>query len=143
GLGLCAAATLAWCHDVAEVPQVLARDGLLPAWIDYFIHGGMISHFGDPRAARQSIYLVDFPAGAYHYASYLLPAAFAVPLDLPGLPLATSLWLPLGFFTMCAAAYALGSTLAGPAGGIAALGALTILPDASNYALRNGFLSFH
>src|SRR3989442_14768064 len=43
GLGLCAVATLAWCHDVAEVPQVLARDQLLPAWIDYFIHGGMIS----------------------------------------------------------------------------------------------------
>lgn len=143
GLALCAAATLAWCHDVAEVPQVLARDQLLPAWIDYFIHGGMISHFGDPRAARQSIYLADFPAGAYHYASYLLPAAFAVPLDLPGLPLASSLWQPLGFFTMCAAAYTLGSTLAGPAGAIAALAALTILPDASNYALRNGFLSFH
>jgi hypothetical protein len=143
GLALCAAATLMWCWEVAEVPQVLARDGLLPAWIDYFIHGGVISQFGDARAARQSMYLADFPAGAYHYASYLLPAVFAVPLDLPGLPLATSVWLPIGFFTMCAGAYGLGSVLAGPAGGVAALAALTLLPDASNYGLRNGFFSFH
>jgi hypothetical protein len=143
GLVLCAAATMTWCWEVAEVPRILAHEQRLAAWIDYFIHGGVISHFGDPRAARQSIYLVDFPAPFYHYASYLLPAAFAVPLDLPGLPLATSVWLPLGFFTMCTGAYALGSALAGPTGGIAALAALTMLPDPSNYALRNGFLSFH
>jgi hypothetical protein len=143
GLALCAAATLMWCWEVAEVPQVLVRDGLLPAWLDYFVHGGVISQFGDARAARGSMYLADFPTGMYHYASYLLPAAFAVPLDLPGLPLATSVWLPIGFFTMCAGAYALGSALAGPAGGVAALAALTLLPDASNYGLRNGFFSFH
>src|SRR5712692_4971981 len=143
GVAFCGAATLMWCWEVAETPRILARDGVLPAWIDYFIHGGVISHFGDPRAGRQSILLADFPAPLYHYASYLLPAAFAFPLDLPGLPLATSVWLPLGFFTMCAGAYALGKVLAGPAGGIAAVAALTLLPDASNYALGNGFLSFH
>jgi hypothetical protein len=143
GLALCAAATLTWCWQVADAPQILAREGSWFAWIDYFIHGGVISHFGDLRAGRQSIYLADFPAGFYHYASYMLPAAFAVPLDLPGLPLATSLWLPLGFFTLCAGAYTLGCALAGPAGGIAALAALTMLPDASNYWLGNGFFSFH
>src|SRR5262245_34915103 len=143
GLALCAAATVAWCHDVAEVPQVLARERLLPAWIDYFIHGGVISQFGDPRAARQSIYLADFPIPFYHYASYMLPAAFAGPLDLPGLPLATSVWLPVGFLTLCAGGYALGAALGGPAGGVAAVAALTLLPDPSNYGLRNGFLSFH
>lgn len=143
GLALCAAATLTWCWEVAEVPRILAREERLAAWIDYFIHGGVISHFGDPRGGRESIYLADFPAAFYHYASYMLPAAFAAPLDLPGFPLATSIWLPLGFFTMCAAAYALGNALAGPAGGIAAIASLTMLPDASNYALRNGFFSFH
>ncbi|HXM81083.1 MAG TPA: hypothetical protein VN929_04055 [Burkholderiales bacterium] len=143
GLLLCGVATLMWCRHVAEVPQILARENLLPAWIDYFIHGGVISHFGDPRAGRQSIDLADFPARFYHYASYMLPAAFAGPLDLPGLPLATSVWLPLGFLTMCAGAYALGAALAGPAGGVAAVAALTVVPDASNYGLRNGFFSYH
>ena len=87
--------------------------------------------------------MVDFPAPLYHYASYILPAVFAVPLDLPGLPLATSVWLPLGFLTMCAGAYALGATLAAPAGGVAALAALTLLPDAASYGLRNGMFGFH
>lgn len=143
GLALCAAATLTWCWPLAEVPRLLSRDGVLYGWIDYFIHGGIISYFGDVRAGRQSMFLADVPAPFYHYASYLLPAALAVPLDLPGLPLATSFWLPLGFLSMCAGAYALGDDLAGAPGAVSALGAITVLPDASNYGLRNGFLSFH
>ena len=143
GLLLCGVATLAWCHEVAEIPQVFARERLLPAWIDYLIHGGVVSQFGDPRAARQSIFLADYPLPAYHFASYMLPAALAGALDLPGLPGATSLWLPIGFLTLCAGAYLLGASLGGPAGGIAAVASLTVLPDAANYWLRNGFLSFH
>lgn len=143
GFALCAAATLTWCWPVAEVPSLLSRDGVLYAWVDYFIHGGLISHFGDIRAGRQSMFLADVPAPFYHYASYMLSAALAAPLDLPGLPLATSFWLPLGFLTMCAAAYALGHDLAGSSGAVAALAGITVLPDASNYGLRNGFLSFH
>jgi len=73
----------------------------------------------------------------------MLPAAFAVPLDQPGLSLATSVWAPIGFLSLAAAAYTLGASLAGAAGGVAALTALFVLPDASNYGLRNGFFSFH
>lgn len=143
-LALCGAVTVLWCREIAHAPQGLAREGLFSAWVDYFIHGGVISSFGDPRAAgRHAMELADFPARVYHYASYMVPAALAAPLDVPGLPLATSVWLPLGFFTMCAGAYAFGGALAGPAGGIAALAALALVPDASNYWLRNGSFSFH
>lgn len=144
GLVLCAAVTVMWCREVAAAPAILAQERHFPAWIDHFIHAGVISQFGDPLAAnRHSIHLADFPRPLYHYASYFLPAVFAWPLDLPGLPLSASLWLPMGFFTMCAGAYAFGTALARPAGGVAAIAALTLLPDASNYGLRNGFLSFH
>jgi hypothetical protein len=143
GIVLCAAATVVWCHDVAEAPQMLAHARILPAWIDYFIHAGVISQFGDARAGGGSVTLAGFPPAFYHYASYLLPAAFAGALDVPGLPVATSVWLPIGFLTMCLAAYALGHALAGPTGGAAAFAALTVFPDASNYGLRNGFFSFH
>ena len=142
-LALCAALTVLWCREIAQAPQALAREALFSAWADYFIHGGVISSFGDPRAAgRHAMELADFPARAYHYASYMLPAALAAPLDLPGLPLATSVWLPLGFFTMCAGAYALGAALAGPAAGIAALAAIALVPDASNYWLRTAPSAF-
>jgi len=141
---LCAAATAYWCHDLAEVPQILWRDGVLTTWVDQFIHGSGISQFGDPRAAgRQSIQLADAARMLYHYASYMLPAALAWPLDLPGLTLATSVWVPLGFLTACAGAYALGAALAGPTGGFAALGALTLLPDAASYGLQNRLFGYY
>ncbi|HJT60537.1 MAG TPA: hypothetical protein VJ797_02570 [Burkholderiales bacterium] len=144
GLLLCAAATLYWCWDLVQVPQVLARDGVLATWTDQFIHGAVISQFGDPRAAgRQAIELADLPIPLYHYASYMLPAAFAWPLDLPGLPLATSVWVPVGFFTLCAGIYVLGAALAGAAGGVAALAALTLLPDPANYGLYNALFGYY
>jgi hypothetical protein len=141
---VCGVATVLWCRGIAAAPEALAHHHMLTGWIDYFIHGGVISHFCDPLARQQqSIDLVGFAAPFYHNASFHLPAVLAAPLDLPGLPLATSVWLPLGFFTMCAGAYVLGAALAGPAGGVAAVAVLTLVPDASNYGLRNGFFSFH
>jgi hypothetical protein len=135
--------TLLWCHHSAGAPATLSRAGVLPVWIDYYIHGGVISGFGDALAyGRQSIDLADFPRPFYHYASYLLPAMFAAPLDLTGLPLATSVWLPLGVFTMCAGAYAFGHVLAGPTGGVGAVAVLTLVPDASDYGLHNAFFGF-
>jgi hypothetical protein len=140
---LCAAVTLLWCHHSAEAPAILSRLGVLPVWIDYMIHGGVISGFGDALAqGRQSIDLAGFPRPFYHYASYLVPAVFAAPLDLPGLPLATSVWLPLGFFTMCAGAYALGHNLGGAASGVGAVAVLTLVPEAGDYGLRNAFFGF-
>ena len=141
---LCVAGTLFWCWALAEVPQILWRDGVLTTWVDQFIHGSGISQFGDPRAAgRQSIQLADVPRTPYHYASYMLPAALVRPLDLPGLTLAMSVWVPLGFLTVCAGAYALGAALAGPGGGVAALGALTLLPDAASYGLHNRLFGYY
>ena len=141
---LCVAGTVFWCWGLAEVPQILWRDGVLTTWVDQFIHGSGISQFGDPRAAgRQSIQLADVPRIPYHYASYMLPAALARPLDLPGLTLAMSVWVPLGFLTVCAGTYALGAALAGPGGGVAALGALTLLPDAASYGLHNRLFGYY
>jgi len=144
GFALCCALIAVWCKDLAAVPAILARTGQFPAWSDYFLHAGVISQFGDARAiGRGAIWLADTPWFLYHYASYTLPAVFAWPLDQPGLPLATSIWVPVGMLCLAGATYTLGATLAGPAGGVAALAALLLMPDASNYGLRNGFFSFH
>lgn len=144
GLTLCCAFVAAWCNDLAAAPALLARSGQFSAWTDYFLHAGVISQFGDARAiGRGAIWLADTPWFLYHYASYTLPAVFASPLDQPGLPLATSIWVPIGILCLAGATYTLGVTLAGTAGGVVALAALFLMPDASNYGLRNGFFSFH
>src|SRR5207237_716636 len=140
----CAAATAFWCWDLAEAPKILWRDGVLTTWVDQFIHGATLAEFGDPRTAGwQHMELAGVAREPYHYASYMLPAALAWPLDLPGLTLATSVWVPLGFLTACAGAYALGATLGGTAGGFAALGALTLLPDAASYGLHNRLFGYY
>lgn len=143
GLAVCGLVTVMWCRGIAQAPAVLQREDVLFAWIDYFVHGGIISQFGDALAARGSVFLADHAPLLYHYASYMLPAVLAGLLDQPGLALATSFWLPMGVLTMCAGAYALGAALAGPTGGLASVAVLTLMPDASTYGLRNGFLSFH
>jgi hypothetical protein len=135
--------TVMWCREVAQAPARLVRDNVLYGWVDYFVHGGIISQFGDSLAVRGSVFLADQPPLLYHYATYMLPAALAGLLGEPGLPLATSFWLPMGVLTMCAGAHALGAGLAGPAGALASVAVLTLVPDASTYGLRNGFLSFH
>src|SRR5574341_588405 len=108
GLAVCGIVMLMWCREIAQAPAGLARDGVLYAWIDYFVHGGIVSQFGDPLAVRGSVFLADQPPLLYHYATYMLPVA-----------------------------------LAGPTGGLASIAVLTLVPDASTYGLRNGFLSFH
>lgn len=143
GLALCGLVTVMWCREIAQAPARLVRDNVLWAWIDYFVHGSIITQFGDPLAVRGSVFLADVLPLLYHYATYMLPAALAGLLGEPGLPLATSFWLPMGVLTMCAGAYGLGAGLAGPAGGLASVAALALVPDASTYGLRNGFLSFH
>ncbi|MBV9191880.1 MAG: hypothetical protein JOZ85_15435, partial [Betaproteobacteria bacterium] len=92
-LALCALATLFWCWDIAGASQSYLQREILTTWTDQFAHAGVISQFGDPRAAgHQAIELADVPRPPYHYGSYMLPAALAGPLDLPGLSLATAVW---------------------------------------------------
>jgi hypothetical protein len=144
GFALCAAFTYAWCGAPSDAFSALRTQGVLPAWSDYFFHAGLISQFGDPRAAHHgSIFFAGVAPTFYHFGSYTVAAALAAILDQPGLPIALAAWLPLGFLAMTAGACALGERLAGAAGGVAALAALAIIPDASNYGLRNGFFSFH
>lgn len=140
---LCAAFTYAWCGASAAAYESVRTLGMLPVWSDYFFHGGIISQFGDPRVTgHQSIYFAGLPPTLYHFGSYAVAAALAGMLGQPGLPLALAAWLPLGFLAMAAGACALGERLAGAAGAIAALAAVAIIPDASNYGLRNGYFSF-
>ncbi len=144
GFALCVAFSYAWCAAPAAAYEALRTQGVLPLWADFYFHGGIISQFGDARAlGHGSIYFAGMTPTFYHFGSYGMAAALAGMLDQPGLPLATSAWLPLGFLAMLAGAHALGERLAGAAGGVAALAALAILPDASNYGLRNGLFSFH
>ena len=70
--------------------------GVLPIWNDYFIHGVTIASFGSPFATGGDMELAGVSRGFYHYAPFMIPAAFQAVSGMSGLALSTSLLLPLG-----------------------------------------------
>ncbi|MCP3726168.1 hypothetical protein M3I53_24070 [Paraburkholderia sp. CNPSo 3272] len=132
------------CQSMMSALPALGEDGVLHAWIDYYIHGAQIAEFGDPLAAgRGSAMMVDAPRGFYHYGVFMLPAAFVPVANLPGLGVATAIFLPLGLVIALAGIYAFCAELSGCVLGVASTVALALIPDPSSYWLRNGFFGFH
>ena len=133
-----------WCRHAAGALPALRATGRLPMWTDYYIHGALIAQFGDRLAAgRGSLSLADNAPGLYHYGSYMPAAALAGVVDLPGLGLATSVWLPLGLLMAAIGSYALAAALADRRAGVIAVAGLGLLPDAASYGFANGFFGFH
>ncbi len=133
-----------WCRRAARLLPTLDATGLSPIWSDYFIHGTEVAQFGVSLAeGRASFLLVDQPLVFYHYASYMLPAAVAGLVDLPGLGLATSVLLPYGILLAALGIFAFARTMASGAIALLAPMALLLLPDGSSVGFRNGFFGFH
>lgn len=128
---------------IQSVPELL-ETGIFNAWSDYFIHSAEIAQFANLHDLHaHSIFAAGAPIPLYHYASYALPASIASLDGLSSLVCATALWTPLGFLVMGTAAFTLGNELEGRAGGIAAIAAVLLLPNAAWYGLRNPYLDFH
>ena len=133
-----------WCrHAAAAIPEMKAN-GVLPLWIDYYIHGATIAQFSSSLAVdRGAIDLVAQSLPLYHYAGFMIAAVVGGIADLPGLGLAGAVLLPVGLLVAALGSYALAATLAGPLAGVIAIAFLALLPDASFYGLANGIFGFY
>ena len=143
---LIAAAAVAslWAREViTAVPHTLAT-GVFPAWQDYFLHASEITYLRDyPSFERHSQYLAAVPQPLYHRGSYALSSVFSALSGLPSLITATTFWLPTGLLLCITATYTFGAAMGGGLGGLAAVAAVFLAPDASGYGFHNRFLSFH
>jgi hypothetical protein len=129
-------------HQMTALPTLL-QTSVLPAWVDYFIHGNTIVSFGDPAVARSGdIMLSGAPRIAYHYAPFILPAALSQISSLCGLGLATAILLPLGLLIGMVGLYGLAREWASFRIAILAVSLVASLPDASTYFFKNGFFGF-
>jgi hypothetical protein len=129
-------------HQITALPTLL-HTAVLPAWVDYFIHGNTIVSFGDPAAARSGdIMLADAPRIFYHYAPFILPAALSQISGLCGLGLATAILLPLGLLIGMMGLYGLAKEWASFWMAVLAVSLVATLPDASTYFFKNGFFGF-
>jgi hypothetical protein len=137
------AATL-WSQAVISALPEIQSSGTFPAWIDCFTHANTLVQLRDYSVlGGTSVFLSGTPMLFYHYGSYMLPAALSSLASQTALGVVVAFWIPLGFLLAGFGAYAAGCALAGRKGGVAALAAVFLIPDASTYGMQNGFFGFH
>jgi hypothetical protein len=135
-----AAIVVAGCSVAATAVPVLEATGVVPVWIDYYIHATTIANFGLPDAAGNGdILMVGAPLTFYHYGSYQISAALMSLVEASSLTLATAALLPLGLYLAALSVYALATQLADRRAGVLALAILIVVPDVASYGLANGF----
>jgi hypothetical protein len=140
---ICAASFIWSWQAIIAVPHMRAY-GVFAAWTDYFIHAGELVQFAQFGALHgTSIFAAGATLPLYHYASYMVPASLCGVSGMPALVCATVFWTLLGYVLLGLSASVLGAALAGEAGGVLAMVAVLLVPDAAHYGLENPFFDFH
>jgi len=131
---------------LARVPiastDTLFKTGVLPIWVDYYLHGVTIASFGSHFSTGGDMELVGVTRVFYHYASFMIPAMFQTVSGISGLALATSCLLPLGLLIAALGSYSFASELGGRAGGVLSIAAIVSVP-AFSLLLQSGWFSFY
>jgi hypothetical protein len=142
-LSATAAIVCYFCRDVAPAVSSIEETGVLPLWLDYFIHGAEIAQFGTPGPwVKGDILLAGVSLPLYHYGIFMLPALVQTLFDLPGLTAASAFLLPLGLLLAYASGVTLAVRLGGLRAGILAL-ALFLVPSGALYGVGHWMLDFH
>jgi len=83
------------------------------------------------------------PVRLYHYAAYFTPALIKHASGLPSYAAFAGILVPMGVFLHRSWAYVLVASFWGTWPGLAACGALLLLPDGAQQGMGNTFLSYH
>jgi hypothetical protein len=137
-------ATTLWAQDSIQPVTLIGPHPRLVHWPDSFYHARLISAFANQAAGAplQSMNAAGEPASIYHYASYVLPAALSAFTGTPGYATFSSFMLPVGILLTGLAAYGMGVSFWGKAGGLAAAAALLLLPDTAQQGIHNHWYSY-
>jgi hypothetical protein len=131
---------------LAKIPvsstATLLKFGVLPLWSDYFLHGITIASFGSPFATGADMELAGVSRGFYHYAPFILPAAFQAISGMSGLALSTSLLLPLGLLIASFGIYTFSIELGGRVSGLITLTIIICIP-AYSFLIQSGWFDFY
>lgn len=128
----------------APAASVRALDltGALPIWSDYFLHGVSIASFGGPFANNTELETYGVGLSFYHYAPFMLPAAFQPFIDTTPLAIATSLLLPLGLLVAALGCYVFVAQISDRAVALLAVVVVAAVP-AYRIPLHSGLLDFY
>lgn len=123
-------------------PRILLSSNILPIWSDYFLHGITINSLGSPFSDGGNMELAGENRGFYHYAPYVIPAAFQAVSGMSGLALSTSFLLPWGLLIAALGGYVLAVELQGRLSGLIALTVIICFP-AYAYFIQSGWFDFY
>ena len=139
------AATL-WVTEQQPLVQLLDDRSVFRVWTDVFIHAREISAFAQAHglATIEDIKLAGVIAPVYHFAPYMMPAAFDAMTRTSAVDAYAAFQLPFGILLVGLSAYALAAVAlrtTWPA--VVASAALVALPDALHQGVAIRYLSFH
>ena len=131
---------------LAKIPvssqEIMQSTGILPIWSDYFLHGVTIASLGGMFTSGIDMELAGVSISFYHYAPFVIPAAFQEVSGISGLALSTSVLLPLGLLIAVFGSYAFAVMLGGRLSGLLALTAIICLPAFSVF-IQSGWFNFY
>ena len=133
-----------WVREAIVSVRMAEVTGQFRAWLDFFLHAAEVTYLRDySTLGGHSLYLADAAQPLYHRASYAMASVFSLLGGQPSLATATYFWMPVGIILFGFGVYGFACALDGKLAGYASVLAMFMLPDASMYGLRNGFLGFH
>jgi hypothetical protein len=144
-LGISLAAATLWCRDSIHPTAVEGDTMVFQPWIDGFYHAVHLRIFGAGHGAAsiEDFRLAGVPARLYHYGCYLTPALIKQISGIASYAAFAGILSPVGVFFTGLGAYALFGSIWGRWPGLAACGALMLLPDGAEQGMRNTFMSYH
>jgi hypothetical protein len=113
--------------------------------MDGFYHVRQISSFAQAHGLKtiSDIRMSGAPAGLYHYAIYIGPAALSVFTNSDAYTTFAGFLVPFGILLTGLAAFSLAGSVWGTWPGLAATLAVTLLPDAYQQGFGNKWLSYN
>lgn len=138
------AATL-WCVDALSVPRPDGNTLIVRLWQDVFVHVRLISSFAQSHGfgSFSDIQAAGLTPRMYHYAPYASAAAMSALTGVDAYDAFGGFYLPFGLLLVGLAAYSFASAIWGAWPGVAAMVAITLLPDAYQQGFGNRYLSYY
>jgi hypothetical protein len=133
-----------WSQENIAALDVGASTVVARPWVDAFVHATHVSLFAhaDGAAHLYNPWVAGRPVRLYHYGSYMMASLLCRLTGLDAYSLAVGWYAPMGLLLTGLAAWALGSSLLGPWGGLGAVCFALLIPDPSYYGLGNRWTSY-
>ena len=133
-----------WSHENLESITVRGQEVISHPWQDIPFHVMQVSLFAHADGAGQlsDPLLAGQPVPLYHYGSYMITSLLCRLTGLDAYSLTTGWYAPMALVLTGLAAWSLGASLLGTAGGLGAVFATMLIPDASYYWLGNRWTSY-